>query len=127
LGDQAWHQIYGDADRGVSHSDQQIWDIVAFPRELRSISEERYLSDHPTVPYKDDFLDPIVLFDFMNLIDHSGLILGIACINLHANRAPLSITNQPDDTLFMPPFYDRGCSRISPTHSPYTPLQNTGW
>jgi hypothetical protein len=60
------------------------------------------LRDHPTIAHKDDFLDAIAPFDFMNLIDHCGFIFGIGCIDFDPNGATLSITDQPDDNLLAP-------------------------
>ena len=57
------------------------------------------LRDHPTITDEDDFLDPVVPFDFLNLVDHRGLVFGIACIDFHPNRAALSVTDEPDDNL----------------------------
>jgi len=51
------------------------------------------------VTNEDDLLNAIAVLDLMHLVDHGGVVLGIAGIDFHPNRTTLRIADQPDDHL----------------------------
>ena len=58
----------------------------------------------PAIPNKNYVINAIAFFDFMCFGHHSGLVLGIASMNLDTDWTALFITDQSDDHLLTAPF-----------------------